>query len=119
MADPGTPGGGTAQSHPEKDPIPLLVAPTTEVALNTIRAFLIPVGCWRVDDVRFAFDSSLVHPDVKTEMALLATLRANHPEAPLSLFGHADPSGEDDYNKTLSGRRATAIYALLTRDIAK
>lgn len=113
MADP----GGTAQSHPEKDPLPILVAPTTEVSLNTVRAFLIPVGCWRVDDVRFAFDSSVVHPDVKTEMGLLATLRKAHPGAPLSIFGHADPTGDDSYNKTLSGRRATAIYALLVRDV--
>ena len=118
MTDPVT-TGGTALSTPEKEPLPILVAPTTEVAFNTIRAFLIPVGCWRVDDVRFAFDSSLVHPDVKTEMALLATLRAKHPGAPLSIFGHADPSGDDDYNKKLSGRRAVAIYALLTRDIDK
>ena len=119
MADPGTPGGGTALSHPEKDALPILVAPTTEVALNTIRAFLIPVGCWRVDDVRFAFDSSVVHPEVKTEMGLLATLRVAHTGAPLSIFGHADPTGDDAYNKTLSGRRATSIYALLTRDVDK
>ncbi len=32
---------------------------------------------------------------------------------PLSVFGHADPVGNDDYNKALSGRRATAIYAVL------
>lgn len=116
MADPGT-SGGTIGSHPEKDPQPLLVAPTTEVSLNTVKAFLIPVGCWRVDDVRFAFDSSVVHPDVKTEMGLLATLRNQHPGAPLSIFGHADPTGDDDYNKILSGRRATTIYALLIRDV--
>lgn len=34
---------------------------------------------------------------------------------PISIFGHADPVGDDEYNKRLSGRRATAIYALLTR----
>ncbi|HEY3738323.1 MAG TPA: peptidoglycan-binding protein [Bryobacteraceae bacterium] len=120
MADPTTTTpGGTAQSHPEKDPQPFLVAPTTQVDLNTIKAFLIPVGCWRVDDVRFAFDSSVVHPDVKTETGMLETLRKAHAGAPLSIFGHADPTGPDDYNKTLSGRRATAVYALLTRDVAK
>jgi hypothetical protein len=32
---------------------------------------------------------------------------------PPSVFGHADPVGSDDYNKALSGRRATVIYALL------
>jgi hypothetical protein len=37
---------------------------------------------------------------------------------PLSIFGHADPVGNDDYNKRLSGRRATAMYAMLVRDTA-
>ena len=39
-----------------------------------------------------------------------------HPKAPISIFGHADPVGDDNYNKKLSGRRARAIYGLLTRD---
>jgi len=33
----------------------------------------------------------------------------------MSIFGHADPVGNDDYNKSLSGRRAAAIYGMLTR----
>src|SRR5262249_48330873 len=32
---------------------------------------------------------------------------------PLSLFGHADPVGDEEYNKKLSGQRAQAMYALL------
>src|SRR5262249_38191318 len=52
------------------------------------------------------------------ELAALAQLRRQHPGAPLSVFGHADPVGNDDYNKILSGRRATALYALLIRDTA-
>ena len=111
--------GGTAQSHPIKDHLPVLVAPTTEVALNTVKAFLIPVGCWRVDDVRFKFDSSQPGTGIRKEMALLKNLIDQHPGAPLSIFGHADPTGDDSYNKVLSGRRATAIYGMLTRDTAK
>jgi len=33
----------------------------------------------------------------------------DHPACPLSVFGHADPVGSDDYNKALSGRRAMAV----------
>src|SRR5262249_10628096 len=33
----------------------------------------------------------------------------------ICIFGHADPVGDDVTNKQLSGRRAAAIYALLTR----
>ena len=32
--------------------------------------------------------------------------------ANLSVFGHADPTGNDDYNKALSGRRAAAIRTM-------
>ena len=40
----------------------------------------------------------------------------SHPDAPVSIFGHADPVGNDDYNKKLSGRRAMAVYGILTRN---
>jgi outer membrane protein OmpA-like peptidoglycan-associated protein len=109
---------GTAGAHPEPEAQLLRVAPTTEVVENTVRAFLVPVGCWRIDDVRFEFDSSAVLPGARKEMKLLEQLVKAHPGAPLSLFGHADPVGNDEYNKTLSGRRAKAIYAMLTRDTA-
>ena len=35
----------------------------------------------------------------------------------LTVFGHADPTGRDDYNQVLAGRRAKAVYALLVRDV--
>ena len=35
----------------------------------------------------------------------------------MSVFGHADPVGDDNYNKQLSGRRATAVYAVFTRNV--
>jgi hypothetical protein len=35
----------------------------------------------------------------------------------MCLFGHADPVGKEGYNKTLSGSRAKATYALLTRNL--
>ena len=101
----------------------LLVAPSTSSELNTVRLRLIPIACWQVDDIRFAFDSSFVTSDVATELRSLVTLREAHKQTeaitlktqypPLSVFGHADPVGTDDYNKALSGRRASAIYAVL------
>jgi hypothetical protein len=35
---------------------------------------------------------------------------------PVSVFGHTDPTGGDQYNKPLAGRRARAVYGLLIRD---
>ncbi|MBS1833754.1 MAG: peptidoglycan-binding protein [Acidobacteria bacterium] len=118
MPDPSSKSGGVALSHPEPDLHPFRVAPAVDAKFNVIRAFLIPVGCWRVDDVRFEFGSSFPTPDLKDEMGMLDDLRKAHPGAPLSLFGHADPIGDDTYNKDLSGRRASAIYGLLIRDTA-
>jgi len=120
--------GGVAGDHPTIEERPAKVGPATGGEKNVIATFVIPLACWRVEDMRFAFDSSFVLPGVAAEMPLLARLRETHtmrlPGAggaetlvppPLSLFGHADPVGNDDYNKTLSGRRAIAIYGLLAR----
>src|ERR1035438_4953522 len=110
-----TADGGLAGSHPKDNSYKVRAGPTTSREFNRLQIPLIPVACWRVDDIRFAFDSSMVLPDAKDELQLLSELLQIHPDSPISLFGHADPSGADDYNKFLSGRRAAAVYGLLTR----
>lgn len=110
--------GGTVASHDSLPLLPVLVGPATGSESNAYRAGLIPLACWRVEDIRFDFDSSLVRPDILDEIRQLARLVQAHPECPLSIFGHTDPSGDDAYNKKLSGRRAQAIYALLTREVS-
>src|SRR5262245_43170288 len=110
--------GGTALDTPPRQTHEVVVAPTTSADFNTIRAQLIPVGCWRMEDLRFEFDSSIIRPEARKEFPKLAKLRAAHPGAPLSIFGHADPTGNDAYNKELSGRRAKAVFALLLRDMS-
>ncbi|MEJ7732119.1 MAG: peptidoglycan-binding protein [Polyangiaceae bacterium] len=115
--------GGFAFDHPTRRTLPLLVAPTFGTEHNAVREPLAPIACWSVGDVRFDFDSSRVKPEVKNETPLLARLLARHArrgEPPtLAIFGHADPVGQDEYNKQLSGRRAAAIHALLTRDTGR
>jgi len=107
--------GGMTADHPAESARVALVGPATASEFNTLRLRLVPIACWRVEDIRFEFDSSFVRPSIAREMTYLAALRTIHRGAPLSLFGHADPTGRDDYNKKLSGRRATAVHALLTR----
>src|SRR5262245_25025181 len=108
--------GGVSAKHPPVADFSALVGPTTGNEHNTVIAGLIPIACWRVDDFRFEFDSSIVKPEIAREIKLLAQLVKEHPDCPLSIFGHADPVGNDDYNKALSGRRAMAIYAMLIRE---
>lgn len=123
--------GGTVGAYPDPDPSEFLVAPSTSGESNTriLNLFLAAYAC--LSDIRFKFDSSFVLPDLQAEMQAFNNLRKKDPRftGPLSIFGHADPSFQgnfelgtsasqsgDDYNKTLSGRRAIAIYALLIRD---
>jgi hypothetical protein len=50
--------GGVAGSHPDQDPQQqFLIAPATSSELNVLRLALVPVACWRVDDIRFDFNS--------------------------------------------------------------
>lgn len=116
--------GGISGRHPIFDLPAVHCGPTTDAEFNRVRAALVPIGCWRVEDIRFEFDSSFITPGIKTELKHLAELVKEHPPTskshgkpgcPMSVFGHADPTGDDEYNKQLSGRRAEAIYALLTR----
>ena len=84
---------------------------------TTTRVALRPIAGWRMDYGRFEFDSSFVEPEAALEIPRLTDLTRQFPESPISIFGHADPTGDDDYNKPLSGRRALAVYALLVRDV--
>jgi len=112
--------GGSVGHHPTIKNLPILASPSTsDKGKNTIRMELIPVACWKLDDVRFAFASSFVLPETREEFTHLAQLRKDHHGAPLSVFGHADPVGDDAFNKQLSGHRADSIYAVLIRDTAR
>jgi hypothetical protein len=111
--------GGVAGKHDAPDPFEVLLGPSTGSEFNTARLPLAPVACFRVDDIRFAFDSSFLAAeadeknDIRSELKLLAELLLELPGSPLSVFGHADPVGDDVPNKSLSGRRARIVYALI------
>jgi hypothetical protein len=107
---------GISGEHGSED-LNVLLAPTATDDHNTFRRSIGPVACWRVEDACFEFDSSFVTPDIAPELRQLARLRQKFPQHPLSVYAHADPVGNDEYNKALCGRRAMAIYALLTRRV--
>src|SRR5579872_3008995 len=97
--------GGVSGKHADTavDGLQYVVGTTTSAEQNTIRLPLVSVACWRVDDIRFAFNSSFVTADVAAELAMLVRLRREHQDKdghypPLSVFGHADPTGSDNYN---------------------
>lgn len=110
--------GGLSAPNTAPGNLTYRVSPNTQGEDSaSIRPMLRPIGCVRIDDSRFDFDSSFILPDATQEFALLANRRAVDAKTPLSVFGHADPVNEDDYNKQLSARRAQALYAVLVRDV--
>ena len=113
---------GTVASHAKEESLPLLVGPSTAQEFNTVGLGLPPVACMSLHDLVFDTDSSFVLPNAGKVLKNLPALRAGHKSKsgllPLvSIFAHADPSGTDEYNKTLSGRRARAVYGLLRHDV--
>ncbi len=126
-------GGALAGDHPPKETsLRVLVGPATEAQHNTVRPGLFPIACWRAEDMNFEFGSSFPMPDLAPGMVAFKEIFDAHtltkeeapPDSteftrtpPVSLFGHADPVGDEEYNKTLSGHRARAIHALLVRDV--
>ena len=120
------PEASTAAAQQGAAPLTAFVAPTTADEFNTLGERLVPKACFKVEDLLFDFASSFIRPDMKDHLPELAGLRNEHKIQdvnggadifpPLSIFGHADPVGTDDFNKVLSGRRATAFYAMLVRD---
>jgi outer membrane protein OmpA-like peptidoglycan-associated protein len=116
-----TPASRSVASHPEPIAQPLLVAPTALRDFNTLSLDLVAVACLQLPDMLFEFDSSFPTPGLAATLKQIHPLRNTHKNIrgqlpSLSIFGHADPSGDDNYNKQLSGRRAMAIYGVLTRD---
>ena len=122
------PDGGVA-THPNRVELPVLIAPIPEDQkpknFNTIRQHLVAIGCMLMPDQGFEFDSSFIGPDTQAFnkfAKLMLRLQKQDDQTPqrfppCSVFGHADPVGKIEYNKTLSGRRALAVYAVLTRNV--
>src|SRR4051812_46028072 len=100
--------GGIAADHP---PLPspearVATSGAEEKTHNTIKFALIPFACWRASDVRFDFASSFIRPEIAKELGALKKLIDKHSLAaapneasrlrpPLTVFGHADPTGDD------------------------
>ncbi len=85
--------GGVAGVHPDGDPFQILAGSSTSNEFNTAHLPLIPVACWAVLDIRFAFDSSFVDADcsgggtepedIRREFGILKSLVTAHPGCPL------------------------------------
>lgn len=71
-----------------------------------------------VPTIYFDFDKSSVRKIHQKDLERIATMMKRMPRLTLSIEGHTDQRGSEDYNKSLSERRATAVRQyLLERSI--
>lgn len=66
--------------------------------------------------IYFAFDSAVVADSAAGVIGEIASQAASANPSAISVAGHADRAGSDDYNLKLSKARADAVAALLSQD---
>jgi OOP family OmpA-OmpF porin len=72
-------------------------------------------GCWRIQGLRFAFDSDQIAPKYFAELDELARVLARNPNLRVRIDGHTDAIGAERYNQGLSERRAAAVRSYLVK----
>ena len=98
---PGTPKGTTVDA--DGCPVPEEVVEEV-VVVEEVDVVLV------IDNLLFAFDSAvLLDSDIATLNELASKLKAEAPDATLSITGHTDSVGTAAYNQKLSERRAVAV----------
>lgn len=60
-------------------------------------------------DALFEFDKATLTPDAEETLEALVPLLAKAGKHPVSVEGHTDAKGADEYNQTLSEKRAAAV----------
>ncbi len=64
--------------------------------------------------VNFGFDSSNLTASAKTNLDKLAMVLKNNPDTNINIYGFTDSKGTDEYNLSLSDRRAAAVRSYLS-----
>ena len=79
------------------------------------RASVDSSGCWVIERVHFDFDDASIKPEYEDGLADLAMVMRLNPDLSLTVHGHADSIGPEEYNMTLSEKRAEAVKQFITR----
>ena len=91
-------------------------------SLQTVEALKSELGATQTDrgtvvslpgDVTFEFDKATIRDSARQSLDRLAQLIQIGPAGQITIEGHTDAKGDDDYNKRLSEQRADAVRAYL------
>ena len=70
-------------------------------------------------DFTFAVNSAAIRPGLDSELSRVAQVLNAYPQTTLTVAGHTDSTGSEEYNQTLSQKRAESVKnALVQRGVA-
>ena len=99
------------ESKPAPAPAPAPASGVTESDLTQkMRA---EIQAFESTHINFDFDKSEIRPDAKPILEQKAAWLREHPEFKVSIQGHADERGTNEYNLALGERRAKAAMKYL------
>jgi outer membrane protein OmpA-like peptidoglycan-associated protein len=65
--------------------------------------------------VLFDVDKATLKPGARERLARIAGILSAHPSLKIEIEGHTDSTGSDNYNQSLSERRAQAVQGYLSQ----
>jgi OmpA-OmpF porin, OOP family len=90
--------------QPETDPTVVTQLKSNAIEVNHV---------YTLKDIKFEFDSYVLHPSSNDELAKIVEYLTTHQEVNIRISGHTDFSGTDEYNLTLSRNRAKSVADFL------
>jgi len=71
-----------------------------------------------LENIQFGFDKTVIEQEFESDLDFVSRLLIENPEVSLTLSGHTDAVGSDEYNDALADRRADAVLnALVERGV--
>lgn len=100
-------------SAPSETPAPAPAADPLAGSLDEVNAYVRSAGL--LGDVYFDFDQASLRDEARRRLESNADFLRKHPQFQVTIEGHCDERGTNDYNLALSERRAAAARSYLTQ----
>jgi outer membrane protein OmpA-like peptidoglycan-associated protein len=96
--------------------VPAAVANKQEMIVDLTLKPLVVGSVIVLRNIYFDFDKAIIKPESKNELQKLLDVMRNNPTMKVELGGHTDAKGSNEYNISLSQRRANAVVAWLVKN---
>lgn len=114
---PNTPAGVTVDKDGCPKKVVILVSePKVEEKVKVVAKEPVEVVVLALEDIHFDFNQSTLTPEAKVILKRNIQLLKENPKAHIRIAGYTSASGTDEYNQTLSEKRANSIKEFLVSE---